>query len=64
MDPLAILSIIFSAGAAFGGAKAALNGTRKNVVEIKEDVKEIKRDVVAHSERLAVVETIVERRTG
>lgn len=54
-------SIIASAGAAFGGVKVALNGTRARVTEIKVDLKEhIEKDERLQDEtidRLARIET-------
>jgi hypothetical protein len=43
MDPLAvsIITIIFAAGAAWGGARAALNGTRRDVHDIKGGVEKV-----------------------
>lgn len=53
---LNILTIIFAAGAAWGGTRAGLNGTREAVKEIKSDVKDIRASVSNHGERIARLE--------
>lgn len=65
---MALVTAIFSGGAAWGSARVALNGTRKAVQEIKADVKDSRKDLarhaqdditvqLAHVERLTRIET-------
>lgn len=61
---LAIGSVLVAGGAAFGGARSALNGTRKEVKEIKATLadhvkadEDLSREVIT---RLARVETKLE----
>ncbi len=58
---LGAATLIGSCGAAFGGAKVALNGTRARVTEVKGDLKEhIEKDEKLQREtidRLARIET-------
>ena len=58
---LAVVGTVFSAGAAWGGAKVALNGTKNRVKDIKEDlVKHTAADLVIQTQmidRLARIET-------
>jgi len=58
---LAIASVLVAGGAAFGGARSALNGTRREVKEIKDTLakhvsedENLSREMI---ERLARVET-------
>lgn len=57
---IAVASMLVAGGAAWGGARSALNGTRKEVKEIKETLsrhEEHNRQVI---ERLTRVETKLE----
>ena len=53
---VSIVTVIFTAGAAWGAVKVSLNGTRERVKEIAADTKEIRTKVADHGERLARVE--------
>ena len=70
MEPITVtiglVSAVFAGGAAWGGAKVALNGTRARVLRMEQDFKEHSRD--DHSvqreilERLARIEAKLEAR--
>ncbi len=54
---LSLLAIPAAAGAAWGGVKAGLNGTRQSLAQIERIVNRLDEKVDTHGERLASVET-------
>jgi|TARA_R110000744_G_scaffold43216_4_gene97120 hypothetical protein len=68
MNLISLLAIPAAAGAAYGGVKAGLNGTRQSLAQIERTVNRIGEKVDTHGERLAAVETeaenLKERFTG
>lgn len=56
------LGIVFgSGGAAWAGVKYSVNGMREDVAEIKADVKKLFGKQATDSERIAVLETKVDK---
>jgi hypothetical protein len=53
---VSLLAIPAAAGAAYGGVKAGLNGTRQSLAQIERTVNRIGTKVDTHGERLASVE--------
>ena len=56
MNLVSLLAIPAAAGAAYGGVKAGLNGTRQSLAQIERTVNRIGTKVDTHGERLASVE--------
>jgi hypothetical protein len=63
-----VATLLFSGGAAWGGAKVALNGTRERVKKVEETLQRhtdadevLQREVI---DRLARIETKLERRNA
>ena len=65
---LSLLAIPAAAGAAYGGVKAGLNGTRQSLAQIERIINRLDEKVDTHGERLASVEaetaTLKERVTS
>ena len=65
---LSLLAIPAAAGAAYGGVKAGLNGTRQFLAQIERIINRLDEKVDTHGERLASVEaetaTLKERVTS
>ena len=57
MNLVSLLAIPAAAGAAYGGVKAGLNGTRQSLAQIERTVNRIGTKVDTHGERLASIET-------
>ncbi len=57
MNLVSLLAIPAAAGAAYGGVKAGLNGTRQSLAQIERIVNRLDEKVDTHGERLASVET-------
>ena len=57
MNLISLLAIPAAAGAAYGGVKAGLNGTRQSLAQIERTVNRIGQKVDTHGERLASIET-------
>ncbi len=53
---LSLLAIPAAAGAAYGGVKAGLNGTRQSLAQIERIINRLDEKVDTHGERLASVE--------
>ena len=53
---LSLLAIPAAAGAAYGGVKAGLNGTRQSLAQIERIITRLDEKVDTHGERLASVE--------
>ncbi len=53
---LSLLAIPAAAGAAYGGVKAGLNGTRQSLAQIERIINRLDEKVDIHGERLASVE--------
>ena len=53
---VSLLAIPAAAGAAYGGVKAGLNGTRQSLAQIERTVNRIGTKVDTHGERLASIE--------
>ncbi len=53
---LSLLAIPAAAGAAWGGVKAGLNGTRESLAQIERIINRLDEKVDTHGERLASVE--------
>ena len=53
---LSLLAIPAAAGAAWGGVKAGLNGTRESLAQIERIINRLDGKVDTHGERLASVE--------
>jgi hypothetical protein len=53
---LSLLAIPAAAGAAWGGVKAGLNGTRQSLAQIERIITRLDEKVDTHGERLASVE--------
>ena len=53
---LSLLAIPAAAGAAYGGVKAGLNGTRESLAQIERIINRLDEKVDTHGERLASVE--------
>jgi len=53
---LSLLAIPAAAGAAYGGVKAGLNGTRQSLAQIERIITRLDEKVDIHGERLASVE--------
>ena len=53
---LSLLAIPAAAGAAYGGVKAGLNGTRQSLAQIARIINRLDEKVDTHGERLASVE--------
>ena len=53
---LSLLAIPAAAGAAYGGVKAGLNGTRQSLAQIERIINRLDENVDTHGERLASVE--------
>ena len=53
---LSLLAIPAAAGAAWGGVKAGLNGTRQSLAQIERIINRLDEKVDTHGERLASVE--------
>ena len=53
---LSLLAIPAAAGAAYGGVKAGLNGTRQSLARIERFINRLDEKVDIHGERLASVE--------
>ena len=53
---LSLLAIPAAAGAAYGGVKAVLNGTRQSLAQIERIINRLDEKVDTHGERLASVE--------
>jgi len=53
---LSLLAIPAAAGAAYGGVKAGLNGTRESLAQIERIITRLDEKVDIHGERLASVE--------
>tara|TARA_R100001163_G_C5050362_1_gene187243 strand:+ start:101 stop:325 length:225 start_codon:yes stop_codon:yes gene_type:complete len=56
MNLVSLLAIPAAAGAAYGGVKAGLNGTRQSLAQIERTVNRIGTKVDTHGERLASIE--------
>jgi len=56
MNLVSLLAIPAAAGAAYGGVKAGLNGTRQSLAQIERTVNRIGSKVDTHGERLASIE--------
>ena len=56
MNLVSLLAIPAAAGAAYGGVKAGLNGTRQSLAQIERTVNRIGTQVDTHGERLASIE--------
>ena len=56
MNLVSLLAIPAAAGAAYGGVKAGLNGTRQSLAQIERTVIRIGTKVDTHGERLASIE--------
>jgi hypothetical protein len=54
---LPLLTVVFSAGAAYGGVKAGLNGTKAAVARIESKVDSLSEDNQEIRERVVRVET-------
>jgi hypothetical protein len=57
MNLVSLLAIPAAAGAAYGGVKAGLNGTRQSLAQIERTVERIGQKVDTHGERITAVET-------
>ena len=53
---LSLLAIPAAAGAAYGGVKAGLNGTRQSLAQMERIINRLDEKVDTHGERLASVE--------
>ena len=63
MDPILLMQIavpLLAIGGAWGGAKAALNGTKDKVKEIKEEIAELDNAHAALLDRAARIETKID----
>ena len=56
MNLVSLLAIPAAAGAAYGGVKAGLNGTRQSLAQIERTVNRIGTKVDTHGARLASIE--------
>ena len=56
MNLVSLLAIPAAAGAAYGGVKAGLNGTRQSLAQIERIINRLDEKVDTHGERLASVE--------
>ena len=56
MNLVSLLAIPAAAGAAYGGVKAGLNGTRQSIRQIEKIVSRLDEKVDSHGERLASME--------